>query len=71
MSWSHSGGFYLGLIDGVGDLVWEDAGGQAGHNLGHISFMCRTQHVVIDGEVVSLEETKPSIQKQSDILSSL
>lgn len=58
--------FYLGLIDGVGDLVGEDAGGQAGDDLGHTSFMCCKQHVVIDGEIVSLEERKPSIQNNLD-----
>lgn len=41
----------------------KDAGGQAGDNLGHTSFVCCKQHIVIDGEIVSLEETtKPSIQ---------
>lgn len=54
--------FYLRLVNGVGDLVGKDAGGQAGDNPGHTHFMCCKQHIVIDGEIVSLEEMKPSIQ---------
>lgn len=48
--------FYHRLVNGVGDLVRKDAGGQAGDHLGHTNFMCCQQHVVVDGEIVSLEE---------------
>lgn len=46
---------YHGLINRVGGLVREDAGGQAGDHPDHVDFMRRLQHVVIDPQVVSLE----------------
>lgn len=49
----------------------KDAGGQAGDNLGHTHFMCCKQHIVIDGEIVSLEEMKPSVQKHLTFFTSL
>lgn len=44
-----------GLINRVGGLVREDAGGQAGDHPRHVDFMRSLQHVVIDPQVVSLE----------------
>lgn len=50
----------------------KDAGGQAGHNLGHTSFMCCEQHIVVDAEIVSLQENEAiNPKKKSHILSSL
>lgn len=46
---------YHGLVDRVGGLVRKDAGGQAGDHPDHVDLMRRLQHVVVDGDVVSLE----------------
>lgn len=51
---------YHGLINRVGDLMRKDAGRQAGDNLGYITFMCYREHIIIDADVVSLEETQSS-----------
>lgn len=51
---------YHGLIDGVGGLVGEDAGGEAGHHLDHADLMRCLQHVVVDVDVVSLGGTDTS-----------
>lgn len=47
---------YHGLVDGVGGVVGEDAGGQAGEQLAHAAREARVQHVVVDGQVLSLRE---------------
>lgn len=44
------------LINGVSGFVWEDAGGQAGHDLFHTELVSCLQHVVVDVDVVSLKD---------------
>lgn len=44
------------LINRVSGFVWEDAGGQAGHNFLHAKLVSCLQHIVIDVDVVSLKE---------------
>lgn len=44
------------LINGVRGFVWEDAGGQAGHDLFHAKLVSCLQHIVIDVDVVSLKD---------------
>lgn len=49
---------YHGLIDGVGGLVWEDAGGEAGDDLLDPQLVRRMQHMVIHLEILSLGTKK-------------
>lgn len=59
--------FYHGLINRVGGLIGKDAGGQAGNKLDDANCMCCHQHVIIDVDIVSLEETGTSVATNTNL----
>lgn len=58
-----SGTSYHGLVNRVGRLIGKDASGQAGDHPDHVDLMSRLQHVVIDGDVVSLERRAAACER--------
>ena len=57
---------YHGLINGVGGLVGEDAGGEAGDDLLHAELVARVQDVIGHEDVVAKEvQVGPHVVEQT------
>lgn len=62
---------YHGFIDGIGGFIRKDASRQTGNDLSCTHVMRCLQHVVVDGNVVSLEATKHFLNQPRLILNSV